>query len=450
MISNEVIDKLAAIVGTENISTDTKSLVSGSRDCYYFSPVLIPQLDNKTAEVIVRPENQQQLKAIIQLAVKNRIPITPRGAGTGNYGQGVPLADGILVNTRRMNRLIEVDAEHALVEGGIGLWQVEKAAREVGGELRMYPSTVITASAAGFITGGSGGVGSIHWGLLSEPGNIRSAKILTIEEEPQEILLDTPEELVKILHNCGLTAFVTEVDFALAPRTEWHQYILAFDDIESAVFAGEQLAYDDSLRKRLCSVMESPIPSYFKALVKRNACPEGKSVLFLMTDLAPAGLAHYLASLRATTSFYQPPPTDGERGFQISDFTWNHTTLWAMKADPQLTYLQDAFDRERLHEQIALRKQKFGDQIHLHIEFLKNRGQVSPGGLSIVRFQDRDQLWEIIEYCESIGMRIANPHTHYLDEDSRWYNPAFLAAKQAWDPQNLLNPGHLLSLETAV
>lgn len=450
MISSEILAQLSAIVGADNMSSDEKSLTSGSRDCYYFSPVLVPQLDNKIADVIVRPQTQVQLKAIIQLAVSNNIPVTPRGGGTGNYGQGVPLAGGIMVNTRRMDRLIDINAEHALVEGGASLWQLEKAAREAGGELRMFPSTITSSSSAGFITGGSGGVGSIEWGMLSEPGNIRSAKILTIEAEPREILLDTPEKLQKVLHNCGLTAFVTEVDFALAPRTEWHQYILAFDNIDTALYAGEQLAYDDSLHKRLCSVMEWPIPACFKPLVNRGACPEGKSLLFLITELDPNALSPYIKSLGGTTSFYQPPEPGPSRGFQIYDFTWNHTTLWAMKADPQLTYLQDGFDRERFHEQVRLRKEKYGDQIHLHIEFLKVGGQVKPGGLSIVRFQDRDQLWDIIDYCETIGIRIANPHTHFLDDDPRWYNDQFLNAKQEWDPHGLLNPGHLKALEAEV
>ena len=46
-------------------------------------------------------------------------------------------------------------------------------------------------------------------------------------------------------------------------------------------------------------------------------------------------------------------------------------------------------------------------------------------------------------YCEEIGIWNANPHTHFLDEDVRWNGQPLLDAKAQWDPQNLLNPGHL-------
>lgn len=84
-----------------------------------------------------------------------------------------------------------------------------------------------------------------------------------------------------------------------------------------------------------------------------------------------------------------------------------------------------------------------------HIEFTIFRGRLVPSGLSIVRYRSKEHLWELIDYCESIGMIVANPHTHYLDEDVRWNGQPILDAKAEWDPHGLLNPGHLRSLEVA-
>ena len=69
------------------------------------------------------------------------------------------------------------------------------------------------------------------------------------------------------------------------------------------------------------------------------------------------------------------------------------------------------------------------------------------GALSIVRFSSKDRLWELIDWCENNGIRVANPHTHFLDEDTRWYGDEHLARKLEWDPYALLNPGHLLVME---
>ena len=290
-----VLARIAAIVGDDNIRTESKTLKSGSRDCFHFSPVLIPQLEECQAEAIVYPATEAELVQVIAAAVEARVAIVPRGGGTGNYGQGVPMRGGLLVNTRRMNTIFSLTADSAHVAAGVNLWAIERDAAAVGGELRMFPSTIRTSSAAGFITGGSGGVGSIQWGMLRDADNIRHARIVTIEAEPKCIDLRTPEELRDVLHNCGLTAFVTEVTFALAPKTRWHQYVLAFDDFAGCLAWGEKLARDEALHKRLCTVFEWPIPLYFTPMVKRDACPDGKALLFLITDRDPAAVDALMA-----------------------------------------------------------------------------------------------------------------------------------------------------------
>lgn len=444
-----LIQQLSNIVGADNLTTEAAAVASGSKDSFHFSPILLEELDSKSAEVIARPGTQEELVELIKYAVANDIPITPRGAGTGNYGQGVPMQGGILVNTKRLNRIVDLTSEYARVECGTILWQIEKNAAEFDAELRIFPSTVPTSSAAGFVTGGSGGIGSITWGMLSDNENVRYIKAITCEEEPQVLELRSPEEIRDVMHNCGLTAFVTEVEFALAPKTQWHQYIFSFDDLYDALRAGEKLAHDESLKKRLLSVFEWPIPSYFLPLVKKGACPDGKAQLLLMCDLNPEALSSYLKNSGITEfagfeqSYHAEPSTGSTRGLQIYDFTWNHTTMWAMKTDKSLTYLQDAFDKDTYLEQIKKRKEKFGDLVLTHAEFLKSDGEIRPGGLSIVKFESKEKLYDIINFCEEIGVRVSNPHTHYLDADIRWYGDYIRSARAKWDPKGLLNPGHL-------
>ena len=449
-INPDFLNLATQIVGDGYLKTNERALASGSKDCFHFSPVLIPQLENCQADAIAFPQTQQQLVELIDQAVRADIPIIPRGGGTGNYGQGVPMHGGLMINTRKMNRVIEMTKDFAHVEAGTSLWTIERDSAEVGGELRMFPSTIGTSTAAGFIAGGSGGIGSIKWGMLRDAGNIRSAKILTAEANPQSLLLDTPEKLRDILHNCGLTAFITEVCFSLAEKTDWHQYVFAFDDFEDALETGIQLACDKHLNKRLTTVFESPVPSYFMPLKKKGACPDGKSLLFLITDLAPEAMADYIKDYSCVQTFYLSPEDAAGKNkpFQIYDFTWNHTTQWAMKSDPKLTYLQEGFDINRISKQIAERKRLFGDQVKAHIEFMAGpNDEIRAGGLSVVDFRGKDQLWELIQASEDLGIQIANPHTHFLDEDIRWYGDNFLSAKQRWDPKHLLNPGHLHSLE---
>ena len=58
-----------------------------SRDFHWFSPVLKPQLEDKFAELAVRPRDENELSAVVAACAKARIPLNLRGGGTGNYGQ---------------------------------------------------------------------------------------------------------------------------------------------------------------------------------------------------------------------------------------------------------------------------------------------------------------------------------------------------------------------------
>lgn len=445
-ISPIVIDELRRIVGDSAMTLDERQLLSGSRDCFHFSPVLTPELMDRRADVIVRPRSQAELREVIRCAVRHRVPVTPRGAGTGNYGQGVPLHGGILVNTRDLRTIVDLSPDEATVEAGVVLYDIEKAAAAVGAELRIFPSTVPVSSTGGFISGGSGGVGSIEWGTLRDADNVRAVRIFTLEEEPRDLWI-TGSALESVLHNCGLTAFVVEIKLGLAPKREWHQYVISFDTFTEALDAAHALGLDERLRKRLLTAFEWPIPSFFVPLTKLGACPHGQHAVFLYTDVTPEVLKDHPAIERGAINFHQPPGIMGQRGTQIYDYTWNHTTQWAMKADSTYTYLQDGFRLDRIHDQIALRKARFPGELLEHVEFIRSNGKLAAGGLTIVRYDSQERLEALMAFCESIDIRIANPHTYFLDDDSRWYGDAFLSAKREWDPGMLLNPGHLRCLE---
>ncbi|MBI3960352.1 MAG: FAD-binding oxidoreductase [Chloroflexi bacterium] len=446
-LSPVFVDRLRSIVGPEQLVTAPARLQHDSRDYYWFSPVLKPLLDDKAAELIVRPQSVEQLVAVVAAAAAERVPITPQGAATGNYGQGIPMRGGLILSTRHLTRIVELTPAAARVEAGVILKTIENEARAIGAELRFFPSTLLTATAGGFLAGGSGGIGSVTWGTLWDPGNVLGVIVVTVEERPRLLTISDPQEMQGVIHNCGLTCIIADLTLALAPAQPWQQYVVAFDSFESGLRFGESLAYDDDLPKRLVTLLEWPIPSYFRQLVRDNACPDGKALALLHLTLDEAEVAARAAPFGGQITWRSPPSAYLRSDWQLSDFSWNHTTLWALKSDPQLTYLQDQFDPQRVHEQLRLRKERYGDDILEHIEFMKFRGKMYPQGLSLVRFRSPQHLQELMDFCESIGIWMANPHTHFLDEDVRWNGQPILDARRRWDPHGLLNPGHLRSLE---
>ena len=443
-ISEALQQTLSNIVGENQLITGGARLKRNSQDAYWYSPILKTQLGEKSADIIVQPSNVEQLIATIAACVKAGVPITPRGAGTGNYGQSIPLHGGVLISTRNLTNMIELTPAYAHVEAGTILLSIERAAREIGSELRFFPSTLPTSTAAGFLAGGSAGPGSINWGNVWTAGNILAVKIVTIEAEPKLITVTDSAEMQAIIHNCGLTAIITEVTFALAPHQPWQQYVLAFDTFEAALDAGEKFAYSQEISTRLVSVFDWPLPSFFKQLVRQGACPEGKSLLFLHTTLNEVEIERLTANEHGSVTWHNPIANRHKFNLELTDFAWNHTTLWAMKADSAWTYLQDTFDPENYRQHLRQRKAKFGEDVIDHIEFTGAGGKPYPAGLTIVKYRSAEQLQAMIDYGESIGILQYSPHTTILDEENtRWEYKHLLDAKDKWDPHWLLNPGHL-------
>ncbi|SFB54214.1 FAD/FMN-containing dehydrogenase [Cohnella sp. OV330] len=438
---------MADAVGEERLLLGFEQREKLSKDYYWYSPVLEPLLRDKRADGIVIPESEAQAKAALALAYRERIPVTTRGAGTGNYGQAVPLEGGIVLDLSRLDAVLEVADEYVRVQAGVRLGALEKLLREQGKELRIYPSTYVKATAGGFVCGGSGGIGSIHWGNLWD-GNVLEAVVLTLEEEPRRLSVGEAE-LGAYIHNYGTTGILVELKLPIAPRTAWRQTVAQFDDFESAARFAHAVSLDDAVRKRLVAPVEWPIPSYFRPIAKRLE-PGASAVLLETADGSEDALAAHAADFGGRIG-YTIPSDQYRKTIGLSDFTWNHTTLWALKTDPSLTYLQSGFHPTDFMRQINLIKETYGDEVLMHLEFMRSAGVVVPAALPIVRYSTRERLYEIIDYFRSIGVSVNDPHTYALELGGRGQLEAMTAAKRANDPRRLLNPGKLhIPVEQAI
>jgi FAD/FMN-containing dehydrogenase len=416
-----------------------------SHDFYWYSPILRPRLVSKTGEIAVQPVSVDEILAVLGFAGEHEVPVTVRGAGTGNYGQCVPLERGIVLDLSLMDKLEEITADGvAVCQPGLRLGQLETEARKKGWELRMYPSTLVKASVGGFLAGGSGGIGSVAHGGLRDFDTVRAFEIVTMEEKPR-VVLHEGHAVHEILHAWGTNGILTRIWFALTPAVKWVQTTAAFSTYEQAFQFAESIATDNSWTKRLVTVFEWPIPSFFtpiKQLVRAD-----KSLVLIMIAAAQVEILH-AAAIAAGGEVTFSGAFDGPRTQPLlSDYTWNHTTLWAMKADPAYTYLQCGFSPTECREQFRKLRERYGQEILFHIEFMKNGdGVVIPGAIPVVRFTTEERLNDMIAFCRSIGVFVANPHVNYLEDGGRFRADNIqLLAKQRYDPRGLLNPGKMIS-----
>lgn len=414
-----------------------------SRDFYWYSPILKPQLDGKHADVIVQPVNPIEICNVLRYAYRHEIPVTVRGAGTGNYGQAVPLHGGIVLDLQRMDAIEGIDEQGiAQCEPGVKLGSLENYARDRSWELRCYPSTIAKASLGGFLGGGSGGIGSVAHGGLRDFETVRAFEVVTMEPKPRIVLHQGPA-VHDVLHAWGTNGVMTRIWLALTPAVQWSQVVVNFPTFDEAFDFSAIIATQDRWTKRLVTVFESPIPSFF-APVKQLTEDGKSSIFFLIAEEQRAELLQAARAAGGSISFAEPY-AGLKSAPLLSDYTWNHTTLWAMKADPSYTYLQCGFSADTAREQVALLKQKYGDAFLLHIEWMKNgSGVVIPGSIPIVRFTTAEHLNEMIDYCREIGVFVANPHVNHVEGGGRYREDNVqLKTKYSYDPKGLMNPGKM-------
>jgi len=435
---------VAELDGLE-IITDLTQITKLSQDYYTFSPILQPLLEDKRGELVVRPIDEAEVMRVAAACVKHKLPLTVRGAGTGNYGQCVPLQGGIILDMSRMQAVKWVKPGLACVESGVKLAALDKQARSTGWEIRMLPSTYRTATIGGFIGGGSGGIGSITYGQIRDRGNLLAVRVVTMEDEPRVIEL-RGDDVYKVAHAYGTNGIITELEIPLAPAYAWAEAIVAFPNFMAAARFGQAFSDSDGIIKKLACICADPIPTYFAAF--RNVIAAGSHcALVMVAESALEPFAELVKEYKGTICL-QKSAQEASKGTTLVEYSWNHTTLHARSVDPSLTYLQTMFPPDKELKLVEHMYQHFGDEVMMHLEFVRIGGQAVPAALQIVRYTTPERLAEIIHYHEENGAFIANPHTYVLEDGGRkTIDVEQLRFKETVDPQGLLNPGKMRAWE---
>ena len=204
----------------------------------------------------------------------------------------MPLSGGIVLDMSKMDEVKEIAPGRVVCGPGIVIAKLDKITREHSGqELRFHPSTAQTATIGGFIAGGSGGVGSVHWGGLRDLGNILRLRIVTMEAEPRVIELST-WDLQKVSHAYGTNGIITEVEMPLTTAHDWVDVIVGHETFMDAVVFSDKLARSNGILLKEVAPIAAPIPfDYFTR--HKPWLKEGEAVTVLM--VAPHSMSAMLA-----------------------------------------------------------------------------------------------------------------------------------------------------------
>ena len=161
MLNEDHIQALRDIVGADHVATSRTALLSHSFDATQrqFMP-----------EVVVHPISTEEVAAIVQLAARHRLPLLPRGAGSGFSGGALPLRGGIVVVLTRMNRILEIDSDNlvAVVEPGVVTAKLQAAVEKVGLFYPPDPASKDFSTLGGNIAECAGGPRCVKYGVTRD------------------------------------------------------------------------------------------------------------------------------------------------------------------------------------------------------------------------------------------------------------------------------------------
>jgi glycolate oxidase len=234
MITEEVLEELRAIVGSNSVSTSDHDIEGYSYD-------EMPLQEPCTPQVVVRPAETAAIARLMKFASERKIPVVPRGAGTGVSGGCIPLYGGIVLSLERMDRIIEIDRENfvAVVEPGVTLSQLHTAVNQQGLYYPLYPGEM-EATIGGNVATNAGGMNAVKHGVTRH-------HVLGVEAVlPTGEIIRTGGKFVKsssgydltqlIIGSEGTLAVVTEVILKLSTRPAKREVLFVpFNDLQDAI-----------------------------------------------------------------------------------------------------------------------------------------------------------------------------------------------------------------------
>ncbi|MFB9243310.1 FAD-binding protein [Massilia antarctica] len=195
--------------------------------------------------IVTLPDNEEQVLAILNVCRELKVPIVPRGAGTGLSGGALPMADGVVLSTARMNRIVRMEpyARLAVVQPGVRNLAISDAAAPHGLYYAPDPSSQIACTIAGNVAENSGGVHCLKYGLTVH--NVLRVRVATIDGDIIELggeALDAPglDLLAVFIGSEGMLGIVTEVTVRLIPKPATARVIMA--SFDSVVTGGNAVA----------------------------------------------------------------------------------------------------------------------------------------------------------------------------------------------------------------
>ena len=411
--------------------------------------------------VVVLPENETQIVTILKLCRDMQLPIVPRGAGTGLSGGAMPIADGLVLSTAKLNRIVKVDpvSRTAIVQPGVRNLAISEAAAPHSLYYAPDPSSQIACTIGGNVAENSGGVHCLKYGLTVH--NVMRVRMVTIEGDIVELgggALDAPglDLLAVFIGSEGMLGIVTEVTVKLIPKPQIARVIMAsFDDVVKGGNAVADVIGAGIIPAGL-EMMDRTSSRMVEPFVKAGYDIDAAAILLCESDGTIEEVEEEIAAMSAILS------ASGASRIAVSTSEAERLRFWsgrknafpaAGRISPDYYCMDGTIPRKRLAD-VLLRIEQMEIKYGLRCAnvFHAGDGNLHP----LIMFDankegefHRAELFgaEILELCVEVGGTITGEHGVGIEkinsmcvQYSAQEREAFFAVKRAFDTAFLLNP----------
>ena len=246
--SEMIRSELEEIVGPDNISVDESDKFVYSTDWSWMPQMWLDRGERlPTPDYILHPGSPEEISEILKVANKYRIPVIPWGGGSGTQGGALPLYGGIIVDTKRMNKIIEIDEESLTVtaQAGINGTQLEWALNEKGLTLPHYQASSNCSTLGGNLAPRGSGTISTKYGkaedmVMSMQVVLPNGDIIRTPSVPNHA--SGPDYARLFLGSEGTFGIITEATMRVdyLPEVRLLRAVL-FDDLSKGLQAGRRI-----------------------------------------------------------------------------------------------------------------------------------------------------------------------------------------------------------------
>jgi glycolate oxidase len=412
--------------------------------------------------VVALPESEEQVRRILKTCSEMKVPVVPRGAGTGLSGGALPPGDGVLLSMAKFMRVLRVDplARVAVVQPGVRNAVVSEAAAPFGLYYAPDPSSQIACTIGGNVAENSGGVHCLKYGLTLH--NVLGVRGFTIDGEPLALGGEAPEApgydlLALAIGSEGMLFVVTEVTLKLLPKPQSARVVMAsFDDVEKAGTAVADVIAAGIVPAGL-EMMDRPATHAVEQFVHAGYDLDAAAILLCESDGTPEEVEDEIARVKALLE------RAGATRMTVSRDEAERLRFWSGRKaafpavgriSPDYYCMDGTIPRKRLGEVlafIAAMERKYA--LRCPNVFHAGDGNLHPLILFDANEPDelrRTELFaaEVLEKCVAVGGTITGEHGVGVEKINQMcvqFRPAelelFGAVKRAFDPHALLNPG---------